>query len=270
METDVLYWEGHDQCGRHVVLKHRPGRIVSLVPSQSYLLHCLGLDSRVVGITRFCVHPDNWKREKSLVGGTKRIDVERIKALSPDLVIANKEENDRELVQELEIAGIPVWVSDIGNMESALEMIRMVGRITDSAQKAEELATAIDSNFGELRKLHFGSCLYFIWKDPWMAAGGDTFIGDMLRKSGFENAIDRAARYPALDPEEVALLNPQYILLSSEPYPFGANEVAFWKDRLPAARVVLVNGEMFSWYGPSMLGFADYIAGLKNSMTEIQ
>jgi ABC-type Fe3+-hydroxamate transport system substrate-binding protein len=268
MKAANPFWEGFDQCSRQVVLHTRPNRIVSLVPSQTQLLHYLGVGDRVVGITRFCIYPDSWASEKTIVGGTKRLKTERIEALNPDLVIANREENDKKLVNILKSRGIPVWVSDVKDLKSAVEMILSVGLITDSSQKAAELALEIDSLFSAPVGQTIGTCIYFIWENPWMAAGGDTFIGEMLRRGGFINVLENNKRYPELHPEDVAHLNPEFILLSSEPYSFTTADVAFWRNRLPATRVLLVDGVMFSWYGPSMVLFADYIRSVRSACAE--
>src|SRR5689334_18071707 len=118
-----------DQIGRTISLNKTPRRIISLVPSQTELLYDLGLSDEVVGITKFCVHPEEWFRNKPRVGGTKQLNMDIIHHLQPDLVIANKEENVREQVEEL-ASHYPVWVSDINNPDDAYWMMKELGSIT--------------------------------------------------------------------------------------------------------------------------------------------
>jgi ABC-type Fe3+-hydroxamate transport system substrate-binding protein len=248
-----------DQLGRSITLDHPPIRIVSLVPSQTELLYDLGAD--VVGITRFCVHPDTWFREKTRIGGTKDIDPDKIAALQPDLIIANKEENDRDQVDALATL-YPVWVSDIHNLTDAMSMIRSVGELVGQTQKAGSLAAEIEITFTMLaskssRPLRTA---YFIWRNPWMAAGGDTFIHDMLQRCGFINLFANQSRYPTIDP--VTLTTCDLVFLSSEPYPFRDKHLNEIQPLLPNAIIRLVDGELFSWYGSRLLQAPAYFKRL--------
>src|SRR3954451_22526640 len=133
--------ECKDQLGRKILLEQfPPKRIISLVPSQTELLYDLGLDEEVVGITKFCVHPEYWFRNKQRIGGTKNVNVEKVKSLQPDLILANKEENVKEQIAQLETIA-PVWVSDISTFEDAIQMIESIGEITDTTERAAELIT---------------------------------------------------------------------------------------------------------------------------------
>lgn len=252
-----------DQVGRSVAVPRFPDRIVSLVPSQTELLHDLGLGERVVGITRFCVHPKEWHRSKPRVGGTKQVDLDRLRALAPDLIIGNKEENSRADIAHLDRA-YPVWISDVRDLASALDMVRRVGGLTGTVSRAEELAARIAEGFRGLVPLREPrSVAYLIWRGPWMAAGKDTFINDMLRRSGLVNVFaDRPERYPAITPAELAASDADVVLLSSEPYPFREKHIAEVNMLLPGAPVRLVDGELFSWYGSRMLRFPAYLASL--------
>src|SRR5580658_5624059 len=235
-----------DQLGRTITLDRPPSRIISLVPSQTELLYDLGAD--VVGITKFCVHPDTWFREKPRIGGTKDIDPDKIAALQPDLIIANKEENDRDRVDAL-AAQYPVWVSDIHNLTDALVMIRSVGELVGQTPKAKSLAAEIENAFAALApksSLPIRTA-YFIWRKPWMTAGGDTFIHDMLQRCGFINLFAAQSRYPTIDP--ATLTTSDLVLLSSEPYPFRDKHRKEIQTLLPNAIVRPVDGELFSWYG---------------------
>ncbi|HVG12687.1 MAG TPA: helical backbone metal receptor [Flavisolibacter sp.] len=246
-----------DQLNRLVELKKSPSRIVSLVPSQTELLYSLGLDAEVIGITKFCEQPPEWFRTKLKVGGTKNLDLAKISALRPDLVIASKEENVKEQVEEL-AQNFPVWISDVSTYAQALEMIESVGAITDRTAAASELIHNIQLCFDHLRaSLGAGGpastrsprIAYLIWKDPFMAAGGDTFIGDMLRLAGFVNIFEQKTRYPIVSIEELREANCELIFLSSEPYPFAQKHIPAFSDHLPATKVMLVDGMLFSWYG---------------------
>ena len=241
-----------DQLGRSVALSHIPRRIISLVPSQTELLYSLGLDESVVGITRFCTRPQTWFREKSRIGGTKAIDPVRVDALQPDLIIANKEENERPQVEAL-AERYPVWVSDVKTLADALAMIRSVGEITGTAATSNTLADDIARRFAAFQTTApHPRVAYLIWRNPWMAAGGDTFIHQMLTHAGFDNVFADSTRYPELDLSDLTGADVT-VLLSSEPYPFRERHIREVKESLPQARVELVDGEMFSWYGSRLL-----------------
>jgi ABC-type Fe3+-hydroxamate transport system substrate-binding protein len=254
-----------DMLGRTLHLPERPRRIVSLVPSQTELLADLGLEAAVVGITKFCVHPENWFRSKTRIGGTKDVKPERVAALQPDLIIANKEENVREQIEALqEIA--PVWVSDIKVLDDALEMIRNIGWITGKADEALAIAKRIDDGISALSFRKRFTTVYGIWRAPWMWAGGDTFIHDILSRCGFDNVLADRLRYPAIELDDLKELDPELVLLSSEPYPFKEKHIAEVQAVLPGARIVLVDGELFSWYGSRLLHAPEYLAALLQSL----
>lgn len=246
-----------DQMNRTIALAQPPRRIVSLVPSQTELLFHLGLGDRVVGVTKFCVHPKEQCRQKAQVGGTKKLDIDLIKSLQPDLVIGNKEENEQEQVVQL-MAGLPVWMSDVCDLPSALEMIRALGQITDTEHKAEALVEGISKGFAALTPPKTRRAVYLIWRKPYMTVGGDTFIHDMLARAGFENVFGQQQRYPEITVMDMQVAKPDIVLLSSEPYPFKKKHIAELKTLLPNIPIVLVDGEMFSWYGSRMLPAITY------------
>lgn len=252
-----------DQMQRVVTVPALPQRIISLVPSQTELLHDLGLGDRVVGITKFCIHPKEWFHSKARVGGTKKIDREKVRALRPDLIIGNKEENERADIEALE-KEFPVWMSDIHDLDGALDMIRRVGTLTGTAPRAEAIATEIATGFAHLAPRSEGySVAYLIWRHPWMAAGPGTFIDDMLRRSGYTNAFaQRTERYPEISPAQLAAADPDLIFLSSEPYPFTEKHIAELNLVLPGAPVHLVDGELYSWYGSRLLRSPAYFSGV--------
>lgn len=249
--------------GRSVPAPDHPLRIISLVPSQTELLHDLGLGDRVVGITKFCVHPETWFKTKPRVGGTKKVDIEKVRALKPDLIIGNKEENERRDI-ELLAKEFPVWMSDVRDLDGALDMIHRVGELTGTSDKAETLAQRIAQGFAALRPLEpTHSVAYFIWREPYMVVGHGTFVNDMLKRCGLVNVFDEGdARYPEITSEELAEAAPELILLSSEPYPFREKHIAELNTILPSTPVRLVNGELFSWYGSRLVKTPAYINGL--------
>ena len=251
-----------DQLYRQISLPNPPLRIISLVPSQTELLYTLGLEKEVVGITKFCVHPSTWFREKTRVGGTKNIHHDIIKQLAPDLVIANKEENLAADVALL-MKDYPVWVSNVQTLEDAYEMISGVGAVTGRGEAAAALLMQVKDAFATLRPLSRPvPTAYFIWRNPWMVAGGDTFIHNMLQACGLQNVFGDQLRYPTIDAAQLANSGCRLILLSSEPYPFREKHIAELQAVLPQASIRLVNGEMFSWYGSRLLEAPAYFRSL--------
>ncbi|MNJ86000.1 Vitamin B12-binding protein precursor [compost metagenome] len=248
-----------DQMQRTVEITSTVSRIVSLVPSQTELLVDLGLRDKLVGVTKFCIHPKDLRREVQVIGGTKNVKTELVRSLNPDLVIGNKEENNQADIEILE-QFLPTWMSDIFNLEDALDMIRRIGEITGTIEKADEIGSKIQANFAMLETLkqQHKSVLYLIWKNPYIAAGRNTFIDAMLNTLGFENAV-KEERYPEAALEE---LNPDYIFLSSEPYPFKEKHIEELQTQFPQSQVVLVDGEYFSWYGSRLIDAPAYFMKL--------
>jgi ABC-type Fe3+-hydroxamate transport system substrate-binding protein len=256
----------YDQLNREVILDEAPRRIVSVVPSQTELLFYLGLGDRVVGITQFCCHPEAETKACVKVGGTKKLDIEKIKSLNPDLIIANKEENERSQIEEL-MKLHPVWISDIANLAEALEMINRVGELVGEKERSLSLSNAIGKQFNQISiPPSSKKAAYFIWRKPYMAAGKNTFIDDMLQKCGLMNVF-KQDRYPEIDKSALIAANPEVILLSSEPYPFSEKHIAEFKALLPNAIVKLVDGELFSWYGSRLLHASAYFKSLNNELT---
>lgn len=226
----------------------------------------MGLEEEVVGITRFCKHPAAWYRSKTRIGGTKDIHPDIIRSLQPDLILANKEENDRQQIEQL-FPHYPVWVSDIATLDDALEMIITIGDLTGRAGNALSLVKNIQYAFQTSTPPSRRSA-YFIWRNPWMVAGGDTFIQHMLEHCGFVNIFHDKARYPTIQLEELAQRNCELVLLSSEPYPFREKHIAEIKTVLPSAAIRLVDGEMFSWYGSRLLESPAYFRRLQQQLQE--
>lgn len=260
-----------DQLNRKVSIDFPPRRIISLVPSQTELLAHLGLEKETVGITKFCVHPKEWFRAKVRVGGTKQLNLEKIAALQPTLVIGNKEENDRKQIEAL-AERYPVWLSDVRSLEGALDMINHIGSLTGREQPAGQLARQISLGFDALGKEMAGKrrrrVAYFIWRKPYYVVAGDTFIDDMLRRAGFENIFGHKSRYPEISLEELAEARPEAILLSSEPFPFKEQHLEEFRCACPITTLKFVDGERFSWYGSRLLHSPDYFRKVRHGLTE--
>lgn len=253
-----------DQAMREVRLTKPVSRIVCLVPSITELLSDLGLDDRIAGITKFCIHPEHLFRNKTNVGGTKNVNHEKVKALQPDLIIANKEENTKKDIELLE-KEFPVWISDISNFEDALSMIHEIGQLTDTSIKADLLIDNIRMAFQGLLPFNNKSVLYLIWNNPYMAAGKNTYIDNMLSLCDLHNCICNE-RYPEVDGSLIKELNPELVFLSSEPFPFKEKHIHELQQLLPKSNVILVDGEYFSWYGSKMLRAPQYFNSLQKTI----
>lgn len=243
-------------------LNYIPKRIISLVPSQTELLYSLGLENETVGITKFCIHPNEWYQNKIRVGGTKNIDIQKIISLNPDLIIANKEENIKEQVDEL-AKTFNIWVTEVNNYENSISMIIDIGLITN---KIEESTATISKIKFQFNSLHFPTSLsaaYLIWKDPYMTVGSDTFINDMLAKAGFQNMFSHRTRYPEISVEQIKNSGVKVLLLSSEPFPFRQKHIDELQEQLPGIIIKLVDGELFSWYGSRLLHSPPYFKNLR-------
>ncbi len=249
--------EYRDQLNRTITLDRAPVRILSLVPSQTELLFDLGLKNEVAGITSFCIRPEAWYNSKTRVGGTKKLDLHKIRNLQPDLVIGNKEENDRSQIEEL-MTSYPVWMSDVKTLPDALDMIHGIGNLCARSSQADEITRQITNRFKDLptpkteRK-----AAYFIWRKPWMAAGQGTFINEMMKYCGLTNCF-MDSRYPEISFEILRKANPQTIILSSEPYPFKEKHLLEFQEVCPKSEIMLVDGEFFSWYGSRLLNAPEY------------
>lgn len=252
-----------DQLGRKIELTATPKRVICLVPSITELLYDLGLEEEVIGITKFCVYPEKWFKTKLRVGGTKQVNFQLIKDLSPDLVIANKEENTKEMIEELDRIS-NVWVSDISNLSEANQMILSLGELLNRSERAGEIVERIDQGFKKIRSLKSDKTVkYFIWKSPDLLAGKSTFIDDMLSRCGLKN-LTLIERYP----EDMGKDSPDFVFLSSEPYPFKDSDISYFQTKYPKAKVTLVDGEMFSWYGSHLLKSPGYFEQLLREINE--
>jgi ABC-type Fe3+-hydroxamate transport system substrate-binding protein len=252
-------------------LHYLPKRIVSLVPSQTELLYDLGLEAETVGITKFCVHPQSWFKTKERIGGTKKLNTVKIKTLNPDLIIANKEENVKEQVEQLAL-DYPVWLTDVNDLEDALQMIADIGTLTGKMERSDRMVKEITLNFEELAQQpttnHKLQTAYLIWQKPYMTVGGDTFINDMLQHCGFGNIFADKTRYPEITIAKLQSAGCKLLLLSSEPYPFKQKNIDELSAQLPGTKIILVDGEFFSWYGSRLLKAPAYFNELIKTISQ--
>ncbi|MFK8055998.1 MAG: helical backbone metal receptor [Saprospiraceae bacterium] len=243
--------KSRDQMNQEHRFAERPKRIVSLVPSITELLVDLGLRQNLVGCTKFCVHPNDLKSDTAIIGGTKNVRRLAVEALQPDLIIASKEENVKEQVEALQ-EKCPVWVSDVVDIESGAEMNSLLGELFGVPNTAQKINVANATSLKKHTEVNRGKALYFIWKDPYMSVGGDTYINNVMHAIGYTNACADQGRYPSLTEAEIKSIDPAHILLSSEPFPFKEQHIEELRAICPDANVHLVDGEFFSWYGSRM------------------
>jgi len=245
-------------------MHHKPSiRVVSLVPSLTEL--CIDIGAEVVGRTKFCVFPTDKVEDIMKVGGTKTVNITKVLDLSPDLVLANKEENVKEQVEELQKAGLSVLVTNIVDIDSACVAILEIGKLTHCTEIATDLTKNIAKAYNSLPSIG-KTAGYLIWKDPYMASGGSTYINHMMEKVGLVNVFGDKARYPKTSIGELKSLNPDLILLSSEPFPFKEKHINELAKACPSSEVVLVDGTYFSWYGSRLLLAANHLKNLANNL----
>lgn len=259
-------WD-QDHLHREVLVPWPPQRILSLCPSQTETLADLGLSSRLVGVTRYCIHPRDSLKDIARVGGTKKVDFDLIGRLEPDLIIAEKEENPREMVEELQKIA-PVYVTDVVDRSSAFRMILDLGRLTATEGQAARILREIEGKWSLLEPIQKPlRVAYLIWRKPWMGVGAGTYIGSLLREVGFTNVLEcTSSRYPEVSESELQAADPELVLLSSEPYPFAEKHIAEIQALLPRARILLVDGEAWSWYGSRMRKFPAEILALSSRL----
>ena len=258
-----------DQMDTIFELQKTPTRIVCLVPSLTELLVDLGLENSIVGITKFCVHPSGLRKSKTIVGGTKNVHFDKIKSLQPDIILCNKEENTKEIAETCrDIAN--VHVSNIVTIQDTLNLIHQYGAMFERKSKAKELANEINAKLTDFRAFIKDkttiNVAYFIWKNPWMVAGNETFIHHLLSLNNFCNSYEDQKRYPEVDLDHLKR-DTELLLLSSEPYPFKDKDIQGLENKYEDVKVVLVDGEYFSWYGSRLLQAFDYFKELRISLT---
>lgn len=251
-----------DQLNTILEFNNTPKRIICLVPSISELLVDLGLEDNIIGITKFCVHPKELIKTKTVVGGTKNIKIDLIKSLLPDIILCNKEENTKEIVESCRHVAT-THVSDIFTITDTLKLIYQYGKIFSCEEKAKEIIRNIDKKNSDflafIKDKKTAKAAYFIWKKPWMVAGNNTFINHLLKLNKFKNVFKDKERYPEINLEKLNTVeNLDFIFLSSEPYPFKEKHIIELKSKFKKTKVLLVDGEFFSWYGTRLLFAFDY------------
>lgn len=255
-----------DQLKRKVQLDtYPPKRIVSLVPSITELLFDLGAAEEIVGITRFCIYPQDKVDAVKKIGGTKNVQLEKVIELKPDLIIGCKEENTKRDIEAL-ASKIPVWISDVNTLDEAISLVNELGIVLDREASAKSILESIKSDFAKLQCVSNTKVAYLIWNNPMMVAATSTFIHDMMRNFGLENVFAGRTRYPATTIEELKELKPDVVLLSSEPFPFKEEHVKWFSQSLPDSIVMLVDGTYFSWYGSRLMHAPGYFKSISSSM----
>lgn len=252
-----------DGRGRPCDLEGVPQRIVSLVPSTTETLHDLGAAERVVGITKYCVHPRPWVDGVEKVGGTKKVDVQRIAALQPDLILANCEENTREIFDALDPVA-PLYAAFPRTVDEAIADVTRTGALVGCPEAAARWRADIESAREEARAAaRTFRYAYLIWRKPWMAVSADTFIAALLAEVGGVGVFaEHDDRFPAVTAAELSGADPDVVMLSSEPFPFQDKHRAELAAAtgLPIERFVLVDGELLSWHGTRMAAGLRYAA----------
>jgi len=227
-------------------------RIISLVPSLTQLVLDLGLKDRIVGRTRFCIHPEELVANIPIIGGTKNPNIDKILSLEPDYIIANHEENRKEDIELLQDK-VKVNITKINTIKDAIEVINELGIDLNVLPKSQALVNSIQELLLKAPQVDHLKTAYFIWKDPWMVASKKTYIDSVLSHYKLENVFSDESRYPQVALDDLAKKSPNLILLSSEPYPFKEKHIAEIRNTCPDATILLINGEWFSWYGSGML-----------------
>ncbi len=245
-------------------------KVISLVPSITETLFDLGLSSdEIVGRTKFCIHPKNLVKEIAVIGGTKNINIEKIKNLQPDLIIANKEENVKEQVEELQ-KNYKILLTDVATLEDNYYLLKTLGNILGKQEIAQRYNSKIQEIFdvfiaGSSSKPKL-KVAYLIWQKPYMTVGADTFIHHLLQNLGFENHFAQQKRYPEISIKD--LEHADAIFLSTEPYPFSGLHLSELQKTFPSKKIHLVDGEAFSWYGSHLAKCGSYFTDLVKTLKE--
>lgn len=259
-----------DQLGNKIKLENAPTRIVSTVPSITLTLIDLGLEKEVIARTKFCIHPKEIVKNIPKIGGTKTLDINKIIELNPDLIIANKEENEFEQIKILQ-EKFPVYISDVNDLESNYDFIEKIGVLTNTVAKANQIIKKTKANFNLFTNVKQKSVAYLIWKDPYMVAASDTFINSLLTELNLINVFaEDFSRYPEVTLKDIETNQPDLIFLSSEPYPFKEKHINEFKKAIPNTEIHLVDGEFFSWFGSKMQNASQYFNDLQQQYGNIE
>ncbi|WP_288447056.1 helical backbone metal receptor [Chryseobacterium culicis] len=243
-------------------------KIVSLVPSITEALFDLGLtENEVVGRTKFCIHPRDKIKNVAVIGGTKNINIEKIKALQPDLILANKEENVKDQVEAL-MNDFKVTVTNVETIEDNYYLLKNLGKLLGKEDKAQLFNLKIYEVLNQAKLDRPVKAAYLIWNNPYMTIGSDTFIHKILSEIGFENVFRDKTRYPQISTEDLAAAD--VIMLSSEPFPFKEKHVEELRAFYPDKKIMIVDGEAFSWYGTHIAKCENYFKELIAEIHAIQ
>ena len=239
-------------------------KIISLVPSITETLFDFGLhETEIIGRTKFCIHPENLVKNVEIIGGTKNLNLEKIKSLNPDLIIANKEENEKSQVEEL-MKDFKVWLTDIETLEDNSKFLTELGTLLNKEELAEDFNQKISNIFQGIKIKQPKNVCYLIWKNPYMTIGSDTFIHEILHTLGFENLLKNEKRYPEISANQMK--SADYIFLSSEPFPFQQKHIDELQKEVPNSKIILVDGEAFSWYGTHLAKCGKYFPEFLKSL----
>jgi ABC-type Fe3+-hydroxamate transport system substrate-binding protein len=259
-----------DQTRREIKLNFEAKKIICLVPSITEYLFDLGLENNIIGITKFCIKPKNKVKNVSKIGGTKQLKLQLIDELKPDLIIANKEENIKSEIEYL-CKKHTVYISDVNTINEAYKMMLDIGVLTSKENESKKIVTEIKHVFNDIKNLFKNiNVVYFIWKKPYMLCGDNTYINSVLTHLGFKNLINHLDRYPQIEVTKLIELNPDVCLLSTEPYPFNEKDCLELNTVLAFNKSIIVDGEMFSWYGSRMLQWGSYSLALKKSLSNLK
>lgn len=235
-------------------------KVISLVPSITEALFDLGLtEKEVIGRTKFCIHPAEKVKNIEIIGGTKNLNLEKIKCLKPDLILANKEENVKEQVESL-MNDFKVIVYNTETVEDNYYLIKNLGLLFNKEEKAQTFNMKIYDVLHQAKIHSTIKTAYLIWKNPYMTVGSDTFIHNILSEIGFENIFKNRTRYPEIKIEDLAMAD--LIMLSSEPFPFKEKHIAELIEVYPDKKIMIVDGEAFSWYGTHIAKCENYFREL--------
>lgn len=252
-----------DHLGDLIEIDYPPKRIISLVPSITELICYLkSANQKLLGRTKFCVHPKEQLNDVTDIGGTKNLHFDRIRELNSDLIIGNKEENTPKDIYTLK-REFPVWMSDVNTVDASFQLIEDIGELLFSNEKAFGLVQSLKAQKKSWKVFNGQSVLYLIWKKPYMGVGSNAFIHDILLQCGLNNCLEREVRYPELTENQIIKLNPDFIFLSSEPFPFKEKDAHYFQNLMPNSKVIIANGELFSWYGSRLLQLKSYLDTLK-------
>ena len=235
-------------------------KVISLVPSITEALFDLGLtEKEIIGRTKFCIHPEDKIKQVPVIGGTKNLNIEKIKSLKPDLILANKEENVREQVEAL-MEDFKVMVTHVETVEDNYYLLKNLGKIFNREDKAQAYNLKIYEVLAQAKIKSQIKAAYLIWKKPYMTVGSDTFIHHILTEIGFRNSFGHTSRYPEITVE--ALADTDIIMLSSEPFPFKEKHIEELKVFYPEKQIIIVDGEAFSWYGTHIAKCGNYFKNI--------